>query len=79
MSVLQVVDISGNICGAGPSELETGILIDCVRVVKKRVVYLNEKINFSLDIVSEGMIPLLKNVIFNMILALEKLIEHTWL
>ncbi|XP_008271463.1 cancer/testis antigen 55 [Oryctolagus cuniculus] len=53
----QVVDISGDIRGAGPSELETGILIDYVRVVKKRVVYLKEKIKFSLDIVSEGFVP----------------------
>jgi hypothetical protein len=52
--------ISDNFDVAGPSDSRIRILVGCVNRIKNDTVYIDKKIYFSLDIVSEGMNYILK-------------------
>nr|XP_020010556.1 cancer/testis antigen 55-like [Castor canadensis] len=57
LKAIKVDAISDNFDVAGPSDSRIRILVGCVNRIKNDTVYIDKKIYFSLDIVSEGFMP----------------------
>ncbi|XP_058515158.1 cancer/testis antigen 55-like [Ochotona princeps] len=52
-----VIDLSDDTPNTRASDLNSVILIDTVIAVWNDVVYMNERVHFSLDVISEGFVP----------------------